>query len=360
MTRSAPLRLHMNENTAGCAPEVLQAVRALTARGIAQYPDYAEAEAACARHFAVDPRGLFLTNGLDDGLHAVAGRARTYGAPRPGFEAIVIEPAFEMFAQAAESADARVVRVTMDDGFAFPLARVLAALTPRTRLIFVNDPNNPTGLGVPRTAVEQIALAAPEALVLLDEAYADFSGRTLIGPLLDRHRNVVVGRTFAKAYGLAGLRIGALIGHPDTIGPIRSRQPPYAVNAVAACALVAALAAKDGTARTVAAARASKERIYDWCRSRGLTYWPSEANFVLVRFGPAVSAVVDAVAERGVLIRDRSSAPGCAGCARIAASVVEHTDACLAALDEVLPAVDRVETAAGAEPHGSERKSHGV
>jgi histidinol-phosphate aminotransferase len=338
MTRSAPLRLHMNENTAGCAPDVLQAVGALTARDLAQYPDYAEAEAACARHFAVDPRGLFLTNGLDDGLHAAANRARTYGASRPGFEAIVIEPAFEMFALAAESADARVVRVTMDDGFAFPLARVLAALTPRTRLIFVNDPNNPTGLGVPRTAVEQIAEAAPEALVLLDEAYADFSGRTLIGPLLDRYRNLVIGRTFAKAYGLAGLRIGALIGHPDMIAAIRSRQPPYAVNAAAACALVAALEAKDATARTVAAARASKERIYDWCRSRGLTYWPSEANFVLVRFGPAVSAIVDAVAERGVLIRDRSVAPGCAGCARIAASVVEHTDACLAALDAALPA----------------------
>lgn len=341
MTRSAPLRLHMNENTAGCAPDVLEAVRALTARDIAQYPDYAQAEAACARHFAVDPRGLFLTNGLDDGLHAVANRARTYGASRPGFEAIVIEPAFEMFALAAESADARVVRVTMEDGFAFPLARVLAALTPRTRLIFVNDPNNPTGVGVPGTAVEQIAAAAPEALVLLDEAYADFSGRTMIGPLLDRHRNLVVGRTFAKAYGLAGLRIGALIGHPDTIAPIRSRQPPYAVNAMAARALVAALDAKDATARTVAAARASKDRIYGWCRTRGVTYWPSEANFVLVRFGPAVSAIVDAMAARGVLIRDRSATPGCAGCARIAASVVEHTDECLAALDAVLQAVDR-------------------
>ena len=339
----------MNENTAGCEPGVLRAVRALTARDVAQYPDCAEAEAACARHFDVDPRGVFLTNGLDDGLHAVANRARTFGTPRPGFEAIVIEPAFEMFALAAESADARVVRVTMDDGFAFPLDRVLAALTPRTRLIFVNDPNNPTGVGVPGRAVEQIAAAAPEALVLLDEAYADFSGRTLVGPVFDQYRNLVVGRTFAKAHGLAGLRIGALIGHPGTIADIRSRQPPYAVNAVAACALVAALEDRDATARTVAAARASKDRIYDWCHARGLTYWPSEANFVLVRLGPAVSAIVDAMAERGVLIRDRSTAPGCAGCARIAASVVEHTEECLAALDAVLPAVD--------EPNQRERVS---
>jgi histidinol-phosphate aminotransferase len=326
----------MNENTAGCSPAVMEALGALTARGIAQYPDYAAAEAACARRFGVDPRGLFLTNGLDDGLHAVANRARTFGPSRPGYEAIVIEPAFEMFALASESADAAVVRVMMDADFRFSAADVLAALTPRTRLIFINDPNNPTGLPVPRADIEQIIEAAPDAIVLLDEAYADFSGRTLIGPMLERHRNLVIGRTFAKAYGLAGLRIGALFGHPDTIGSIRSRQPPYAVNAAAVCGLVAALESGAATEATVAASRASKERIYAWCRSRGLTCWPSEANFVLVRFGPSVSAIVAAVAERGVLIRDRSVAPGCAGCARIAASTVEHTEACLAALDAVL------------------------
>jgi histidinol-phosphate aminotransferase len=336
--RPDSLRLHMNENTAGCAPAVLRALRGLTAQAVSQYPDYADAESACARHFGVDPRGLMLTNGLDDGLHAVANRARTFGPPRPGFEAIVIEPAFEMFGLAAGSADAAVVRVTMGADFAFPVDRVLAALTPGTRLVFVNDPNNPTGLGVPRAAIERIATAAPDALVLVDEAYADFSGRSVIGPLLDRRRNLVVGRTFAKAYGLAGLRIGALVGHPDTIAPIRARQPPFAVNAAAACALVAALDTPDTVKRAVADARASKELIYAWCRERGLTCWPSEANFVLVRFGPAVTAIVDEVASLGVLIRDRSTAPGCAGCARIAASLVEHTTACLTALDAVLPA----------------------
>ena len=339
MNRAAPLRLHMNENTAGCAPAVLEALRGLTAEAVAQYPDYADAEAACARHFGIDVRGLFLTNGLDDGLHAVANRARTFGSERSGYEALVVEPAFEMFAAAAESNDARVVRVTMDGDFTFPLDDVLAALSPKTRLVFVNDPNNPTGRPVPPDAIETIAAAAPDALILADEAYADYCGRTVIGPALTRHRNLVVGRTFAKAHGLAGLRIGALVGHPDTIASIRARQPPFAVNAIAARALVAALDTGESVSRTVADARASKERIYEWCRVRGLTYWPSEANFVLVRFGPAVSAIVEAVAARGVLIRDRSATPGCAGCARIAAGVPAHTDACLSALDAVLPGV---------------------
>jgi histidinol-phosphate aminotransferase len=171
--------------------------------------------------------------------------------------------------------------------------------------------------------------------------------------MLDRHRNLVIGRTFAKAYGLAGLRIGALVGHPETIASIRSRQPPYAVNATAVAGLVAALEARDATAATIAAAQASKARIYAWCRDRDLTCWPSETNFVLVRLGPSVSAIVAAVAERGVLIRDRSPAPGCAGCARIAASTVEHTEACLAALDEVLPQVARAERGSQGSPRAS-------
>ncbi len=333
------MRLHMNENTAGCSPAVLEALHALTRNDVAQYPDYDRAIADCARHLGVDPSWLVLTNGLDDGLHAAANRARTFDlAVPPGagaFEAVIVEPTFEMFALAADAADGVVVRVTMADGFAFPLEAILAALTPRTRLIFIDDPNNPTGRGVERGAIERIAVAAPGALVFVDEAYAEFSGRTLIGPLLDQHRNVIVGRTFAKALGLAGLRIGALVGHPDTIEPIRRRQPPFHVNVFAARALIAAIADPEYAAWFVAQAAESREIIYDWCRRHGLPYWPSEANFVLVRIGPAASAITAAMAARGILIRDKSSAPGCEGCVRLAAGVVGDTRTCLAALDEV-------------------------
>jgi histidinol-phosphate aminotransferase len=213
---------------------------------------------------------------------------------------------------------------------------VLAAITPRTRLIFVNDPNNPTGRGVPREAIERLAAAAPHALVLVDEAYADFSGRTVVGPLLDRHRHVVAGRSFAKAQGLAGLRVGALVAHPDTIEPIRRRQPPFAVNTMAAHALVAALEARDYTAWAVAQAGEAKRLIYRWCDARGLPYWPSEANFVLVRFGETAGAITRALAARGILVRDKSEAPQCAGCLRLSAAVVADTTACLEAI-ETLP-----------------------
>ncbi len=335
----AALRLHMNENTAGCAPAVLNALRSMTGVEVAQYPDYAGATAACARWLGVDAAWLLLTNGLDDGLHAVANRARTFGpATAPAgspFDAIVVEPAFEMFAAAAEAADGRVVRVGPNPDFAFPLERVLGAITPNTRLVIIDDPNNPTGRGVGPDAVDRLAARASHALVLVDEAYAEFSGRTLVGPMLDRRRNVVVGRTLAKAHGLAGLRAGVLVAHPDTLGPIRRRQPPFAVNAAAARAVVAALEAPEHAARFVAQAAASRDLVYDWCRRRGVVCWPSQANFVLVRLGPDATAITGALASRGILIRDKSDAPGCAGCVRIAAGVVEHTRRCLEALDDV-------------------------
>ena len=113
------------------------------------------------------------------------------------------------------------------------------------------------------------------------------------------------------------------------------------MNAFAACALVAALADPGYAEWFVAQAAESREIIYDWCRQRGLPCWPSEANFVLVRIGPAVAAVTSAISARGIIIRDKSAAPGCAGCIRLAAGVVEHTRACLAALDEVRSSTSR-------------------
>ena len=147
---------------------------------------------------------------------------------------------------------------------------------------------------------------------------------------------MVVGRTFAKAHGLAALRIGALIAHPDTLAPLRRLLPPYSVNVCAIRALEAALADRDYLDGYVAESRRSRELIYDFLLARELTFWPSEANFVLARIGDDAPEIVAAMAERGVFIRDRSTAPGCRGCVRITAGVVDHTQQCLAVLEGVL------------------------
>lgn len=324
------LRLHLNENTAGCSPAVLAALHSIGRADTAEYPDYSAVTAQCEAWFGVPSGWVQITNGLDEGLHVVAQAAKL---ARPDFEGIVVEPAFEMYAACIAAVDGRQVTVPPSADLGFQLEAVLSAISPRTRLIYLCDPNNPSGLPIPPGQVQQVAEAAPDALILVDEAYADFSKRTFIGPFLDRFRNVVVGRTFAKAQGLAGLRVGALVAHPDTLAPLRRALPPYSLNICAVIALKAALADSAYVDWYVAQAAESRALIYDWCRSRGFHFWPSEGNFVLVRIGDEAAEVVKVLKEQRIFIRDRSRQPGCAGCIRITAGVADETRACLQAME---------------------------
>ena len=336
-TSGTGLRLHLNENTAGCSPRVVAALGKLTPHDLATYPDYDAATRACADFFRVDTDSLVLTNGLDEGILAVAVAGLRNGPLDAPFEAIVVVPAFDMYAACSDAAGGRVVPVALDADFSFPLARVLGALTPRTRVVWLTNPNNPTGQTIPHEAIARIAEAAPDAVVMVDEAYADFSGGTLMGSrLLADRPNLIVGRTFAKAHGLAGLRIGALVGAPAALAPLRRVIPPYSINACVAAVLPEALADTGFFTWYLDQVTQSKAMVYEALERRGIPYWKSAGNFVLARFGGDTGALVAALAARGVHVRDRSGDAGCEGCLRITAGVVEHTRACVDALGEVL------------------------
>lgn len=335
-TPATGLRLHLNENTQGCSPRVIDALRRLTRTDAAFYPDYDAVTSAVAAYLDVTRGELVLTNGLDEGILGAtiaAGRDRTRGIP----EAIVVVPAFDMYAACADVTGARVVEVQAGPDFDFPLAGVLRAITAQTRIVFLTSPNNPTGVPIEPDALFAIASAAPGALIFLDEAYADFAGTTVVGgPALKAHRNIVVGRTFAKAYGLAALRVGALVGSAETLEPFRRIVPPYSLNVCAAVALCAALDDTDYYNWYLNQVRSSKEALYDCFDRLHIRYWKSAANFVLADFGQSVRRVVDGLATRQVFVRDRSLDPACPGCVRITAGVVEHTRVCIGALEEVL------------------------
>jgi histidinol-phosphate aminotransferase len=331
----AGLRLHQNENTAGCSPRVLEALARIRAEEIGVYPPYSGTISVCARHLGVDPESVVLTNGLDEGILAVAVAhlRSSQGGLVP--EAIIPQPAFEIFAFDAEVVGGRVVRVAPRPEFEFQLDEVVAAVTPSTRVVFLTNPNNPTGLPVPVSAIRAIASAVPQGIVFVDEAYADFSGETFI-PHLQAHPNVIVGRTFSKAFGLAGLRIGAVIGAADALEPIRRIVPVYSINVAAAVALEAAIADEDHVRDYLRQVRDSKALVYETCDRLGLKYWRSAANFVLIRTGGEPAALVREAAARGIYLRDRSEEPGCAGCIRFTAGIVEHTRRGLDVLEEVL------------------------
>jgi histidinol-phosphate aminotransferase len=330
------LRLHQNENTGGCSPRVIEALAKLRPDQIGFYPPYAKAAAAVASYLRVPPDRITLVNGLDEGIMALAVAYLRAEIGGPQLEAIVPEPAFEIFRFDTAVAGGKLIQVMPHTDFSFPLEEVLAAITPNTRVVFVTNPNNPTGADVPLDAIGKLAgRVPPGAVVFVDEAYAEFAGVSFI-PELAAYPNVIVGRTFSKAFGLAGLRIGALVGAPETVDAIRRAVPVYSVNVAAAVAIVAALDDLDHLNDYLRQVATSKALLYAACDRLGLGYVPSHSNFVLVRAGDRTETLVQGAFAKGIYLRDRSTEPGCAGSLRIATGIVEHTRRAIAVMEEVL------------------------
>jgi histidinol-phosphate aminotransferase len=327
------LRLHLNENTGGCSPRVIEAIRRLRPTDISTYPSYRDTVIACAKYFEVDPEWILLTNGLDEGiLMAAVGHISRAGIRDA--ETIVPLPAFDPYPNSTAAVSAKAVRVAPRPDLSFPTEAVINAVTPRTRMIFLNTPNNPTGQLIPVPDLVRISESAPDAVVLIDEAYIEFGGETFL-PVLPRHQNVLLGRTFSKAYGLAGLRIGVLIGQPHVLDAVRAVTLPFNLNAVALAALDAALDDREFLPRYAAQVHESRNRLYAACQRLGLRYWESAANYVLVRVGET-TPFIRALAARRIHVRDRSNDPITPGCIRITAGILEHTDAAIEALESVM------------------------
>lgn len=346
----AGLRLHLNENTGGCSPKVVEAVRAFDGRRLATYPDFRDAIGDTAAFLGVDPDRIVLTNGLDEGILlasigylinrtpdvlASLGAALTVPSGTP--EILVAQPAFEPYVSTAQAMGARVVSVPAKRDFAYPVDAVLRAVTPNTRIIYVNSPNNPTGQPVPKEAIHRVARDAAHALVFVDEAYHDFQGEHFLEEAAV-YPNVLVGRTFSKAFGLAGMRVGVMIASPEVLAPIRRAMPLFNLNVIAVTALRAAINDTAFRSWYLAQAVESKALVYAACDRAGLRYWRSAANFVLIDGGSRARALVDGMIARGVFVRDRTTDPACPNCFRLTTGVVEHTRAAVEALEALCAA----------------------
>ncbi len=324
------LRMDFNENTGGCSPRVLKVLRSLDAQLLAKYPEREPVERFVADSLGLDANQVLLTNGVDEGIHLLC---QAY--VESGDEVLIVVPTFSMYEVYASAAGARVVTVMSGDNFAFPTEAVLAAITPRTRLIAIANPNNPTGAVVEESVLLEIAKAAPEAAVLIDEAYFEFYGRTII-PRIAESPNLFVARTFSKVYGLAALRIGIIAGDARQMRMVRRVSSPYNVNAVALAVLPEALADGDYVASYVEQTRLSRERLERELEHLGLQFWPSQANFVLCRVGARRKQFIEEMRRRGVLVRDRNSDPRCEGCVRITVGLSGQMDVLISALRESL------------------------
>jgi histidinol-phosphate aminotransferase len=323
------LRLDFNENTAGCSPRVLERLRQIDGENLARYPVRDAGERAVAKHFGISPAEVLLTNGTDEAIHLIC---ETY--LEPGNEAIIVVPTFAMFEIYAAQTGTKVISIPAAKDFEFPTDSVIAAITPRTRFLAVANPNNPTGTWVPIADLVRIAETAPDAAVLIDEAYFHFAGETA-APKWREIPNLFVSRTFSKVYGMAGLRIGVLMGNVDQVQMLRRASSPYNLNSVALACLPEALADQryvtDYVTQCVEGRRELESELAAW----NVKYWPSRANFVLMYLGEHCKPFINQMRTRGILVRDRSADYGCNNCVRITVGIREHNQRMFSALREV-------------------------
>jgi histidinol-phosphate aminotransferase len=308
------LRLDFNENTLACSPAVLAAIHSLSAADLTRYPERGPIEALAANHLGLAPEQVILTNGVDEAIHVLCEAFLDRGD-----EILLPVPTYTMYEIYASATDATTRRVQAGVDFRFPFEALLAGITPKTKLIAIANPNSPTGSTCSREQILAIAEAAPHAVVLVDEAYYHFYGQTVMD-LVGKLPNLIVARTFSKAYGLASLRLGLLAGPESQLRWTRRVLSPYSVNTVALAALKAALIDPDAQSYLdwyVSEITQSRTEFLAALSQIGLAYWPTEANFVLVNIGPAHKEFAAAMRQQGILVRDRSADPGCDGLVRI-------------------------------------------
>jgi histidinol-phosphate aminotransferase len=323
------LRLDFNENTAGCSPRVLERLRKITGDDLARYPERQPGERIVAAALGVFPEELLLTNGTDEAIHLIC---ETYLEPND--EVLIVVPTFAMYEIYAAAAGARVISIPAENDFEFPTERVLAAISPRSRFIAVANPNNPTGAFVPISDLAKLAKAAPDAALLVDEAYFEFCGESMVPQWRDIP-NLFVSRTFSKAYGMAGLRIGVLMGNTNQMQVVRLASSPYNLNSVALACLPDATDDQKYINEYVNQAIDGRHQLERELEAWGIRFWPSRANFVLMYLGENCKPFIRNMRDHGILVRDRSSDYGCQDCARITLGIREHNRELLASLRQV-------------------------
>jgi histidinol-phosphate aminotransferase len=324
------MRLDFNENTVACSPKVRDVLGRISAGSLTRYPERAPVEAIVAAHLGLAAEQVALTNGVDEAIHVLF-----EAFLEPGDELLLPVPTYTMYEIYSSATDARAIAVQAADDLQFPFERLLAAITPRTKIIAIANPNSPSGSVSTRAQLIEIATRAPQSVVLVDEAYFHFHNETVVD-LIGVIPNLIIARTFSKAYGLAGLRLGLLAGPVELMRWVKRVLSPYSVNSLALACLPPALedtAYLDWYVSEVLAARCEFEAALD---QAGVRRWPGHANFVLVEIGAQHKEFTRLMSAYGVLVRDRSSDPGCDGRVRITVGTREQMRQAAVALNETL------------------------
>ena len=296
------VKLASNENPLGPSPKAMEAAR--RALGEANwYPDGGSKqlrEVLAARNH-VRFEEVFVGLGSSE-IIDLASRVLL----RPGLNGITSEGSFALFSIAIRASGGQLIQTPMRD-YAFDLDAIAAAVTPDTRVIYIANPNNPTGTAFGHDEFAACLKKVPgDVLVVLDEAYHEYAGRTDLPrsrELFREYNNILTLRTFSKVYGLAGLRIGYGIGHPTLVAEMNKLRTPFNVTSVGQAAALAALDDEEHVRRSVESNRAERQRLFTELRNLGLAPVPSECNFLFVPIGPSAKNLCDELLYEGVIVR---------------------------------------------------------
>lgn len=335
------VKLASNENPLGPSPKALAAARETFAE-LHRYPDgngFALRQALAAHH-DVDPLSITLGSGSNDLLEMVA---RAFLGP--GREAVFSKHAFAIYAIASQAVGATLVAApanTRDHAqpFGHDLDAMRAAITPNTRVVFIANPNNPTGTWLAADELERFFDSVPrDVVIVLDEAYVEYAvdapGYREGSAWVARYPNLVVTRTFSKAQGLAGLRVGYGLSHPQVADLLNRVRMPFNVSIPAQAAAVAALADVEHVQASVRLNREEMQRLQTQLESMGLRWLPSAGNFLCVEVGPRAADVYEGLLRRGVIVRPVGGGYGLPTFLRMSIGLQRENDRLLQALSEL-------------------------
>lgn len=296
------VKLASNENPLGVSDKVRAALADKIA-GLARYPDANGfyLKSAIAEKFNLKTSQITLGNGSNDVLELLA---RTFVTNQ--HEVIFSQHAFVVYPLVTKAIGATPVAVPAKD-YGHDLSAMLAAINAKTRMIFVANPNNPTGTFLSKEALERFIAAVPQhVLVVLDEAYYEYVPSNERAPSMQwiaQYPNLVVSRTFSKAYGLAGLRAGYAVSHPAVADLMNRIRQPFNMNELALTAALAALADDEFLARSVQVNAEGMAQLTTFCDAKGLNYIPSYGNFVTIEVGPNAAELYQQLLQKGVIVR---------------------------------------------------------
>lgn len=295
------LLLDFNERTVPVSQSIKQALLDYLASDVLQqYPHYGDIAARLAEYAGVKTEQVMITNGSDQGIDLVFRAANRVGA-----EAIIPAPTFAMYGQCAKVEAMKIHQPQYNKSNGYPLDEVLSAINECTAVIVVSNPNNPCGTAVDNSVIHRLAQAAPNAAILVDECYYEYTHQSVVNDL-PRLPNVVVTRTFSKTWGIPSLRFGYLMAAPEVINALCNVRGPYDINQMA---VVAANAALDNrheiTAYSEEVMQKAKPRLEAWLSEQGLEFWHSSANYLWV-FPDQPQALNDYLQSKNILVRPKA------------------------------------------------------